>query len=232
MKVSTLPAGAPRGRIRPRPKSRTALITASSADVARRSCSSAPLIPDVGINLAACQDESAGCSRLEDDVVVVIVEPPNRGLPAGCYRRLWGSCYWRGVEELVRPRRATTSTASPLARLHPQSGSPTRCGGSHPTSFASCLNRDRPEHLAPSRWSEHGARGVAERGATWPKMLQRSCSDLLSFASPASGSSWTTLGVKAPQIQILSSRQGCQRQADLELIQVSEPFSLRGLRRC
>jgi hypothetical protein len=40
------------------------------------------------------------------------------------------------------------------------------------------------------------------------------------------------LGVKGSQVQILSSRQGCQRPADWELIQVSGPFSLRGLRRC
>ena len=55
MKVSTVPAGAPSGPVNARPNSRTAVITASSADVARRSCSSAPLIPDVGISRAWCQ---------------------------------------------------------------------------------------------------------------------------------------------------------------------------------
>ena len=44
---------------KPRPNSLTATNTASSADVARRSCSSAPLMPDVGISRASCQDSSA-----------------------------------------------------------------------------------------------------------------------------------------------------------------------------
>ena len=41
-----------------RPNSRTELMTASSAEVARRSCSSAPEMPDVGIKRATCQDSS------------------------------------------------------------------------------------------------------------------------------------------------------------------------------
>ena len=55
MYVSTGPAGAPNGAVTARPNSRTADITASRADVARRSCSSAPLMPDVGISRASCQ---------------------------------------------------------------------------------------------------------------------------------------------------------------------------------
>src|SRR4051812_31463692 len=59
MKVCTLPAGAPSGCSSDRPNSRTAVMTASKAEVARRSCSSAPLMPDVGISRASCQVSSA-----------------------------------------------------------------------------------------------------------------------------------------------------------------------------
>src|SRR5690554_7498369 len=56
MNVSSFPAGAPSGPVSARPNSFTDAMTARSAEVARRSCSSAPLIPDVGMRRAACQD--------------------------------------------------------------------------------------------------------------------------------------------------------------------------------
>src|SRR4051812_20555861 len=59
MNVSTNPADAPRRPVTDRPNSRTDASTASSADVPRRSCSSGPVIPEVGINRAACQVSSA-----------------------------------------------------------------------------------------------------------------------------------------------------------------------------
>ncbi len=59
MKVSTGPAGAPYGWVNDLPNSRTAVMTASRAEVARRSCSSAPLMPDVGMSRAASQVSSA-----------------------------------------------------------------------------------------------------------------------------------------------------------------------------
>lgn len=59
MKVWSWPDGAPRGFTSPRPNSRTAPITASRAEVARRSASSGPLIPLVGISRAGCQWSTA-----------------------------------------------------------------------------------------------------------------------------------------------------------------------------
>jgi hypothetical protein len=58
MKHSMWPTGPPIRVVSVRPNSFTADTTASNADVARRSCSSAPLIPDVGISRAACQASS------------------------------------------------------------------------------------------------------------------------------------------------------------------------------
>ena len=59
MNVSIAPAGAPNGRSSADEKSRTTGSTASKADVARVSCSSGPLMPDVGMSLAGCQLASA-----------------------------------------------------------------------------------------------------------------------------------------------------------------------------
>jgi hypothetical protein len=78
MKVSRAPAGAPRGAVIARPNSFTEVITARSADVARRSCSSAPLIPDVGMSRAACQVSSA-----------IFVPPVSRS--TACHRLFRGS---------------------------------------------------------------------------------------------------------------------------------------------
>ena len=55
MKVPSWPEGAPSGFTIAGPNSGTAAITAISADVARRSASSGPLIPLVGMSRAACQ---------------------------------------------------------------------------------------------------------------------------------------------------------------------------------
>lgn len=55
MKVLIVPAGAPSGLMMVSAKSRTAPITASNADVARRSASSWPLMPLVGIRRVGCQ---------------------------------------------------------------------------------------------------------------------------------------------------------------------------------
>lgn len=49
---------APRGRSSADAKSRTTGKTASNAEVARVSCSSGPLIPDVGIKRAGCHVSS------------------------------------------------------------------------------------------------------------------------------------------------------------------------------
>ncbi len=59
MKVSIVPAGAPNGRNKSNPKSLTIGSTARSADVARVSCSSGPVIPEVGMSLAGCHVSSA-----------------------------------------------------------------------------------------------------------------------------------------------------------------------------
>ncbi len=66
-----MPAGAPSGAVIARPNSRTELMTASSAETPRRSCSSGPVIPDTGISRArshAClsvtTSASAACQRV------------------------------------------------------------------------------------------------------------------------------------------------------------------------
>src|SRR3954451_1131378 len=79
MKQVNDPAGAPNGLRNARPNSLTAPSTASSADVARLSCSSAPLIPEVGINLASCHDSSATpCAPVPrvSDLLQAVLRPP------------------------------------------------------------------------------------------------------------------------------------------------------------
>jgi len=57
--VESQVAGAPNGFVIARPNSFTADITASNAEVARRSASSAPEIPLVGMSRLCCQSSSA-----------------------------------------------------------------------------------------------------------------------------------------------------------------------------
>ncbi|MDT7612483.1 MAG: hypothetical protein QOG96_6986 [Pseudonocardiales bacterium] len=64
---------------------------------------------------------------------------------------------------------------------------------------------------------------MAQQGSTAPNRVTLTGAF---GVSPGQGVVVMCLGVKGSQVQILSSRQGCQRPADLELIQVSGPFSL------
>ena len=77
-----LPVGAPSGFSSERPCSRAALSTASNAEVARRSCSSAPLIPDVGISRASRRFSSA-----TDIPVPVWADAPSQRSMKGPYPR-------------------------------------------------------------------------------------------------------------------------------------------------
>jgi hypothetical protein len=74
--------GAPSGAVIARPNSRTELMTASSADTPRRSCSSGPVIPDTGISRArshACFSVTTSASPADQSTN----ERTNRNHPLG-----------------------------------------------------------------------------------------------------------------------------------------------------
>ena len=74
-----------------------------------------------------------------------------------------------------------------------------------------------------AKMERHTPTTTTQRGAIRPNRPALSC---WVDVSAGAGSSRTTLGVKGSQVQILSSRQGYHRPADLELLQVSGPFHL------
>jgi len=135
MNADSRPAGALIGTVIDRPNSRTDWITASKADAARRSCSSAPPIPDTGNSLA--RSHSASLNVIPQDASTprrnaryVMATPEQRGritsssarVPASSGRNepIWVTGRGeiteqpsvRGVEHLLDGHGPTTASAS------------------------------------------------------------------------------------------------------------------------